>query len=298
MKIAICRFVFAIQVGGAFPAMAQMSAHTHEHPGQPSGVSPGVQLLLDSANKSIARYEDRKFAIANGYRLVGTDLPSMGEHWLNTRLLIDGVHDLAQPELLTYLKVGGRTVLTGVVYAVPLTQGQTAPAVFGPQAVWHEHNGAIDDEALLPEHHSAPSAVSGTRVTFVHAWLRVPHPGGVFAAENWAIPFVRAGLPVPQEFPDGAARALGLLDGGRKFFTALMGVDASASASAALDQCIVIATAIVTAARAETRALTRSELEVLDDAWQRLLQDVTAQSGLETAKRINGGTKPQDAVHH
>jgi hypothetical protein len=292
VKIAISLFVLAIQASSASPAMAQMSAHTHEHPQRRSGVSPDVQLLLDSANKSITRYEDRRFAIANGYRLVGSDLPSMGEHWLNTRLLIDGVHDLAQPELLTYLKVDGRPVLTGVVYAIPLTQGQSAPPGFGPEAVWHEHNGAIDDEALLPEHHNAPSAVSGTRVAFVHAWLRVPHPGGVFAAENWAIPFVRAGLPVPEEFPDGAARALGLINGGRNFFTALMGAGAAALASGALDECTAVAAGISTAARAEARALTRSELDLLDAAWQRLLKEVAGQSGVETAKRINGGTNP------
>jgi hypothetical protein len=270
-----------------------MPQHSHQRPVQASSVTADVAVLLDSAQKAIEAFTDRRVAIANGYRLVGRDLPSMGEHWLNTRLLIDGVLDVSRPELLTYVKVDGRPVLTGVVYAIPLQQGQAPPSVLGPQAIWHEHNGAVDDEALLPEHHNTPSAVSGTRVAFVHAWLRVPHPDGLFAAENWAMPFVRAGLPVPEKYPDGAARALGLLNNGRRFFADLLGSEAAESAAGALDECAELAAGIAATARATGRGLTAAELDQLDTAWGRLLKDVASRSGVDTMKRINGGSELQ-----
>ena len=290
MTVAVCRMLPGLLIFAGAPLLAQMSSHSHGLPAAASVVSPNVRVLLDSADKAIEAYADRKVAIANGYRLVGSDLPSMGEHWLNTRHLIDGVFDVSKPELLTYLKVDGRPVLTGVVYALPLDQGQAPPSAFGPEARWHEHNGAIDDEALLPEHHNTPAAASGTRVAFVHAWLRVPHPGGMFAAENWAIPFVRSGLPVPDSYPDGAARALGLLHGGRKFFSALLGEPAAALSASALDECAAVAERIAGSARAARRGLTSTEIAELERAWQSLLTHVAGRSGADTAQRINGGS--------
>ena len=156
--------------------------------------SKEIEALLDRARKATDQYSELKFAIAAGYRRAGRDMPSMGEHWINPRIMMNGGLDAAKPAVLTYLMIGDRPVLTGVVYAVSLDPGQAPPLVFGANAHWHEHNGAIDDEALLPEHSTQPSSAEGTRVAFLHAWLRIPAPGGIFAAENWAIPFVRAEL--------------------------------------------------------------------------------------------------------
>ncbi|MGH7627661.1 MAG: hypothetical protein ACREOJ_20390 [Gemmatimonadaceae bacterium] len=40
----------------------------------------------------------------------------------------------------------------------------------------------------------------------LHAWLWLPNPAGMFASDNWALPFVRAGVPVPLADPSAAAR--------------------------------------------------------------------------------------------
>ena len=247
-----------------------------------------VPHLLELARAATEQFRDRKVASANGYRLVGRDLPSMGEHWLNTRLLIDGVLDVSRPELLTYVKVDGRPVLTGVVYAIPLQQGESPPDVFGPEASWHEHNGSVDDEALLPEHHTTPSAPSGTRVAFLHAWVHTAHPDGVFDAENWTIPFVRLGLPVPGEYPNGAARALSLLANGRDFFAALLAPQAEPS-SESLDECAARVREIVSAVKASNRGFSAAELQQLEREWRTLVAKVESQSGSEAAMRINGG---------
>ena len=67
----------------AMPCDAQMS-HIDAQ-------SPEATALIDKARQATEIFADRSVAIARGYRLVGRDLPMMGEHWLNVRLLVDGV---------------------------------------------------------------------------------------------------------------------------------------------------------------------------------------------------------------
>jgi hypothetical protein len=252
-----------------------------------------LQPLLARARAATDIYVDRKVAIADGYRRVGRDFPSMGEHWLSTKLVVEGVFDVSRPQMLTYVKINGRPTLTGVVYIVPLQQGESPPDAFGPEALWHEHNGTIDEEGLLPEHHSTPTAVTRTRVAFLHVWIRIPNANGIFAAENWAIPFLRLELPVPQTFPNGAARALSLLSGGNDFFDELMGADASPRTGELFASCSAVAAEIAAKAKLEKRGLTVVEIQRLDDEWQKLVRAVAARSNLETAKRINGGVAPE-----
>jgi hypothetical protein len=250
--------------------------------------------LLNRARAATEQFTDRKAAIAAGYRRAGRDLPSMGEHWINPRILMDGGFDPAKPAVLTYLPVDGRAVLTGVVYAVSLAPGESPPLPFGPDAKWHEHNGAIDDEALLPEHETTASAANGTRVAFLHAWLRIPAPYGLFSAENWAIPFIRAGVSVPHAFPNGAARAVSLAGGGKEFFLDLIGSAAAPRISAVLDDCSSVAAKIVAAARSSKRELTQDELSQLDLEWTATLRRISELAGDDAAARINGGA----AGHH
>ena len=251
--------------------------------------STEIEALLDRARKSTDQYSDRKFAIAAGYRRAGRDMPSMGEHWINPRILMNGGLDAAKPAVLTYLMIGDRPVLTGVVYAVSLEPGQPPPSAFGTNAHWHEHNGAIDDEALLPEHSTAPSSADGTRVAFLHVWLRIPAPGGIFAAENWAIPFVRAELKVPDEFTNGAARAVSLLGGGIAFYRDLVGSAAAPLISPALLECEQFASSIVAAARSRGGTMTDLELRQLGDKWSETVHAVSQLAGSEAARMINGG---------
>lgn len=272
--------ITAVMLLGAQPLCAQTSRE--------------IDALLDRARKSTDQYSDRKVAIAAGYRKAGRDMPSMGEHWINTRILLTGGLDLEKPAVLTYLMVDGRAVLTGVVYAVSLGPGQAPPNPFGTNAQWHEHNGAIDDEALLPEHNTVPSSADGTRVAFLHAWLRIPAPDGIFAAENWAIPFVRAELTVPDEFPNGAARAVSLVGGGLDFYRDLVGSAAAPLISPALSECERFASSIVSAARTRGGAVTASELQELDDKWSETLHTVSQLAGEEAARKINGGTAAHD----
>jgi hypothetical protein len=279
-------------------ALAQTSAGAEHsmHSDRAQQVLPrsdaAVDSLLGVARRASEAFSDRSAAISAGYRRVGMDFPSMGEHWVNPSLVLEEKFDVARPAILTYTVVRGRPLLLGVVYAIPLAPGQEPPTAFGPEAMWHEHNGSVEEESLLPEHHSMPSSASGTRLAILHAWVRAPNPEGVFAAENWALPFLRVGLDAPGGFPKGAARAVSLLSGGERYYRELAGEPANASIAAALGRCTDVARSVVSRARARGQVLIPQDLEELDGAWTATVLEVRKAAGADVAKRINGGILP------
>jgi hypothetical protein len=221
------------------------------------------------------------------------DFPSMGEHWVNPRLVFEGIFDVARPAILTYTVVKGRPALLGVVYAIPLAPGEEPPGALGPGATWHEHNGTLEEESLLPEHHSMSTSGGGTRLAILHAWVRAPNPDGIFAAENWALPFIRLGLDVPAGFPKGAARAISLLSGGERYFRELAGESANAAATVALARCADVARTVVSRAQVRGQALGQADIMELDRAWSIAVLEVGNAAGPDAAKRINGGVLPR-----
>jgi hypothetical protein len=222
------------------------------------------------------------------------DFPSMGEHWVNPSMVFEGKFDVAHPAILTYSLVHGRPTLLGVVFAIPLAPGEAPPAAFGPRAIWHEHNGSLEEESLLPEHHSMPSTESEVRLAVLHAWVRAANPDGVFEAENWALPFVRLGLDVPASFPKGAARALALLSGGDRYFLSLGGDQATVAIASALAGCRDVARNIVSRAQTRGQPIAAADLRDLDRAWSAAVLSVRNAAGSDAAKRINGGIRPNE----
>jgi hypothetical protein len=293
--------VAAIALGAA-PASAQIVAgidvetatNMHHAPASSSPIDPAAEALVARARVAAEPFRDRNAAILAGYRLVGTDFPSMGEHWISPRLVIEGQFDVARPAILTYITLDAHPVLTGVVYAVPLANGESPPTAFGPNAMWHLHSGTVDEESMQPIHDGSITNSADTRLAILHVWVNVANPGGLFAAENWALPFVRLGLSVPAAFPIGASRALSLLSVGSRYYLDLArGDEASAgSFTAVLSDCATAAAQIVHQAQAASRPLNKDDLRRLDEAWTEALRHVGSLSGLNTVKRINGGALP------
>ena len=85
-----------------------------------------LDSLADETARRISRYADRRVAIAAGYRRIGTDFPSMGEHWLHTGALLAQRVDPDRPTILTYAVIDGRPTLLGAGYVIT-TRGH-APA--------------------------------------------------------------------------------------------------------------------------------------------------------------------------
>jgi hypothetical protein len=193
-----------------------------------SGVAEGTEILeptarakqqqfVDLVRESTARYRDRARAVADGYRLIGRDFPGMGEHWIHIGLLFDGVYDPARPEFLTYVTIEGEPRLLGVAYGLPLLAGESPPDEPAGREAWHDHVGTLDEETLLPHHHLSGHAGHGPRLAMVHAWVWLENPDGLFAADNWSIPFARLGLEPPRGPAPAAAKALSLLTGGDEY---------------------------------------------------------------------------------
>lgn len=230
--------------------------------------------FIAEARRGTARYRDRSVAIADGYRMVGPDLPSMGEHWLNIALILADSVDAAHPPVLIYVSTPTGPELAGAAYTRLLTSDQSYPDFPRGLHAWHDHSGFIEDEALPMSHvmHGARATANGIRLGVLHLWMWQANPAGEWTSDNWALPFVRAGVRAPSA-TDAAARALALTaDGGRYYVTAL-------SATAHLDSREQTEIAAVFASGAdEVRSVslttgvepTPDQLERLREIWQSL----------------------------
>jgi hypothetical protein len=189
----------------------------HAQAGCSSPERRGRERFVDCARQGTAAYRDLNAAIRDGYRPIGGDFPAMGEHWIHVGRVFDGELDPARPEVLSYVRVGGNPVLLGAAYAVPLLADEAPPDWPAGREAWHDHYRGLDEETFLPEHHISGAGRSGPRIAMLHAWIWAPNPDGMFAADNWAVPYLRLGFEVP-EAPVSASRALSLASGGQDYF--------------------------------------------------------------------------------
>jgi hypothetical protein len=248
----------------------------------PAGPSSGpdsstTERFVALVRAATSRYHDRRRAVADGYRLIGRDFPGMGEHWVNVGLLFDGAYDPARPEFLSYVVVDGAPKLLGVAYGLPLLAGEAPPNEPAGRAAWHDHVGTLDEETLVPHHHHSGHGGHGPRLAMVHAWVWLDNPEGLFAADNWAIPFARLGLVPPAVPARTAGQALSLLSGGDAYVTeALARERHSDQATRACVEALARARAKVEA-RVHGRApgaFGPAELEALGALWDGLWNEI------------------------
>jgi hypothetical protein len=206
----------------AAPAGAQ---HPARHAAHAAAASPdSVAAFVARAREGTGRYADRAVAIADGYRRVGQDFPAMGEHWAHPGLVFAGRVDPARPAILVYTPVAGAPRLVGVAYALPLAAGEAPPPSPAPPDAWHTHAGGVDEESAALDHADAgPSATARLGLAVLHVWVWLPNPAGLFAVDNWALPFARAGLALPDDVVAPAeARGLSLAGGGDRHVAFLL----------------------------------------------------------------------------
>jgi hypothetical protein len=236
--------------------------------------------FVESARATTAKYQDRAVAIADGYRQIGSDFPAMGEHWINIGLLFDGKFDPAHPEVLTYVVVSGKPRLLGVAYVLPLLKGESAPDWPVSKDNWHDHFRTVEEETALPERHAAGHAGDEPRLTMLHAWIWLANPAGMFAADNWAIPYFRLGIDPAQAAPETAAKALALASGGAEYFSASVHAAAplTASESKKVDAAFARSRAAVEALLrgSSVTTPTPSILENLSAVWAKLWKEIDA----------------------
>lgn len=170
------------------------------------------------ARQATERYKDISVAIADNYVKVGPDFPAMGEHWVNGELIMKSAMD-PRPAILTYVTIDGKPTLLGAVYALVLHRGEQPPPI-PASAQWHDHVGTIDEESLLFGHDHM-GGDDDVRLAVMHAWIWAPNPAGMFATDNWALPFVRLGVVPPEHLSWQTSRAAALLAGAATYYARL-----------------------------------------------------------------------------
>lgn len=243
--------------------------------------APDSAAFLAAASTAAERFRDRATAQAEGYRRIGPDFPSMGEHWVNIALVAEGAVDPARPQILEYIEVGGRPVLAGVAWAVPLGGGRGLPDRPVRAALWHYHSGSVDEESFIRGHAEAGSAPGEAAVAVLHAWLGIPNPAGVFATDNWALPWARLGLTAPPGADVDASRLLALAAGGERYFAVLARLTGrpDSAAQAGIESALEAGArrARTTAAALARDGVTDADVQRLAAAWRRLWNDAFQQ---------------------
>jgi hypothetical protein len=239
-----------------------------------------VAAFIESTRAATAKYQDRSIAIADGYRQIGSDFPANWEHWINIGLLFDGKFEAAHPEVLTYAVVSGKPQLLGVAYVLPLLQGESAPDWPAGKEAWHDHFRTVEDETIQPQHHTAGRAGDAPRLAMLHAWIWLANPAGMFAADNWTLPYFRLGIQPAQDAPDTAARALSLVSGGAEYFSASVhaAVPLTSTERRKVDAAFVRSRATVEAlvCGPSIAAPTPSGLQNLSAVWMGLWKEIDA----------------------
>ena len=151
----------------------------------------------------------------------------MGEHWLSIPLVVREEVDPLRPPILEYITVAGQPVLAGVAYTQLVRDGLPAATLPVPLSAWHIHQGSVDEESFILSHaeRRVTAADSGQpAIAVLHAWLWLDNPAGVFATDNWALPWHRLGLPPPEWVAtrSAAGLAVALASGGEAYFATLL----------------------------------------------------------------------------
>jgi hypothetical protein len=235
--------------------------------------------FLDKARIAVRHFVSLDSAVAAGYRQLGGDLPSLGEHWIHPGLVMSGGIDPSRPSVLIYIRTASGPVLAGAAWTKVLGAGESYPSLPAGANAWHEHNGTVAEETLPMMHrHGAMSSSEPTRVAILHAWIGIENPSGVWVADNWALPFARAGLRA-DSVSVAAARAMSLTAPGATAYYERVIASAVGRDSVVLGRVRTIlsdAAAEATTLRdAASGQLDAMQVAQLADLWTRLWAQVT-----------------------
>ena len=135
--------------------------------------------------------------------------------------------------------------------------------------------------------HSSSQSTAQTRLGIMHLWTGVENPAGPWTADNWALPFIRAGVP-PVKSND-AARALALLaDSGRYYLEVLTTVGhLDSTARHEISPLLHSAARTVTVVRTGAQGkLSEADVAELEQLWRTLGDQLWDLSSPEERARL------------
>jgi hypothetical protein len=208
---------------GLMTSAASVSGQATEASRASNAQSDPREVFFAGAKEAAKRYEDRREAIADGFRRLGPDFPGMGEHWVQIGRIVSGKLTGDKPSVLCYVQLDSAPRLVGLAYTLPLRADESPPAEpFGEEA-WHDHSGEVTEESLLLNHpSSAAGTTSDVRLSMVHVWIPLENPDGVLQQNNWKLPYLRAGLAPPDSPSLTASRGLSLGSHGADYYQELL----------------------------------------------------------------------------
>ena len=183
------------------PAHTHMMSHAMHTPGAAITYAElqNTAAELDRARRATAKYQDVHAAEADGYQVVGGDMPGMGIHYVLT--MEPKSFDVEHPPILLYTKdatAQNGYSLAGVGYFYNAPEGPDGQPVNPPfpkaLANWHRH----DNICVLP-HLDNPHSLTEAQCTekgghfvaksqwLVHAWIWKENPKGIFTPDNPAL---------------------------------------------------------------------------------------------------------------
>lgn len=196
---------------GKQPTFTQIDTMTDEQllPLFPPGTMtladiPKLRDQLRQVHDVALKYPTTDAAKAAGYVNTTSDVPYMGEHWLNYDVIRSGKFDPSRPSGLLYSKIGpgGTEQLVGIWYLMlpgigGVTASQPPQATWaGNLALWHEHDGLClvgltgASEGETPESCKAKGgSYTAALKWMMHVWVAPGHdnPDGVFSYLNGAL---------------------------------------------------------------------------------------------------------------
>lgn len=250
-----------------------VSASAQDHVHVLEAHDSAAMHFIAEARAGLLRYHDRNVAIADGYHLVGPELPAMGEHWLNIALILADTVDAAHPPVLIYVSSPNGPVLAGAAYTRLLGAGDAYPDFPRGLHAWHDHSGLVEEEALPMAHagHSSSQSTAQTRLGIMHLWTGVENPAGPWTADNWALPFIRAGVRPVQS--NDAARALALLADSGQYYLEVLTTVGHLDSTAERDISPIFHSAARTVTIVMTQAqgkLSEADMAELEQLWRTL----------------------------
>jgi len=282
------RAVLTIVLALSEPCVAAAQLHSG-HEDASAVVDSNAIRFVAEARAGTSRYHDQAAAIADGYRRVGPELPSMGEHWLNIRLILADSVDAAHPSILIYVTSPAGPSLVGVAYTRMLRTAEPFPDFPRGLDAWHDHSGLLEDEALPTAHvrQLGRDTARASRLGFLHLWIWCDNPAGAWTADNWSLPFARAGLRAAVS-DDQAARSLALAaDSGRYYLETLTAVSrADRVETTRLREVLAAGAAKMRGLSLSKGELTEADVARLRSAWQSLWADIATSLPPDKVRRL------------